>query len=96
MVAAIVKHVEAKLRAVYQPIFFEIIDNSWQHAGHTGNTMGGSHLGVVMVSEAFRGMKSLERHRHVNATLKEELSHTIHALELQLLTPEQLKATNKH
>jgi BolA protein len=91
MVATIVKQVEAKLRAVYQPTYFEIVDNSWQHAGHTGNTMGGSHLGVVMVSATFEGMRSLERHRHVNATLKEELAHTIHALELQLLTPEQFE-----
>ncbi|MCX5920238.1 MAG: BolA family transcriptional regulator [Candidatus Melainabacteria bacterium] len=90
MVASIVKLVEEKLNAVYQPTYFELVDNSWQHAGHAGNKMGGSHLGVIMVSAVFEGLSTLQRHRHVNNTLKAEMASTIHALELKLFSPEQV------
>jgi BolA protein len=89
MVVSVLKLVEEKLKTVYAPTYFELVDNSWQHAGHTGNKMGGSHLGIVMASALFEGLSALQRHRHVNNTLKAEMASTVHALELRLYTPEQ-------
>ncbi|XP_027489014.1 bolA-like protein 2 [Corapipo altera] len=43
---------------------------------------------LVVVSEIFRGLKTLQRHRLVNEALGEELGR-IHALEHRTLTPEQ-------
>ena len=79
--------VETKLRETLKPIHFELIDNSWKHKGHPGNVTGGSHLSVVVVSEVFEGMATMERHRHVRGIIKDELANHIHALELKALPP---------
>lgn len=81
--------VEQKLRDTYQPDEFELVDNSHLHAGHAGNKLGGSHLAVKMVSAVFEGMSTMQRFRHVQATLKAELQAQIHALELDLKAPSQ-------
>ena len=86
MVSSVVKLVEEKLKLAYNPTYFELVDNSWQHAGHAGNNMGGSHLGVLMASPLFEGLSTLQRHRHVNNTLKAEMAGPVHALELRLFS----------
>lgn len=85
----LLQHIEAKLRQAYEPTVLEIIDNSWRHAGHVGNIMGGSHLAILLVSDRFQGMPPLSRHRQVRQVLAEELTQFIHALELRTLTPQQ-------
>ncbi len=87
MTSKTVELVTEKLKTIFQPIHFELIDNSWQHAGHAGNVLGGSHLAIHMVSEAFRGVNTLKRHRMVHDVLKEEMKARIHALELKLEAP---------
>ena len=42
---------------------------------------------MVVVSEAFQGKSAVERHRQVNAALKEELAGPVHALAIKALTP---------
>jgi BolA protein len=80
--------VRTKLNDTYQPTRLEIIDNSHLHAGHRGNVLGGSHLAVTLCSAVFTGMSTIQRFRHVQATLKDELAGAIHALELNLSTPD--------
>lgn len=87
MASTFLSEVEQKLKTALNASEVHIIDNSWQHAGHRGNTMGGSHLAVTIVSERFEGLNTLARHRLVHETLKEEMKERIHALELTLLTP---------
>ena len=84
MVSKTAQRVEEKLKTVFQPTEFELIDNSWKHAGHAGNTMGGSHLALRIVSTAFEGVNRLKRHRMVHDCLREELAGPVHALELDL------------
>jgi BolA protein len=87
MVSKTVEQVTEKLKTAFQPIHFELIDNSWQHAGHAGNALGGSHLAIHIVSEAFQGVNALKRHRMVHEVLKEEMKAKVHALELKLEAP---------
>lgn len=65
-----------------------IVDNSWQHAGHRGNPQqyadGGTHLAISIVSARFAGLNPLQRHRLVHEVLAEEMQTRIHALELSL------------
>lgn len=42
-----------------------------------------------MVSDKFGDVKAIQRHRMVNEVLADELDGKIHALSLQLKTPEQ-------
>lgn len=76
---------ERKLRAALAPTALEIHDDSHEHAGHGAS---GAHVRVVVVSAAFAGKSSLQRHRMVNELLKEELaSGAVHALQISAKAP---------
>ena len=47
------------------------------------------HWKVTIVSAAFRDKSLIQRHRLVNAALAEELKGPIHALTLDVKTPEE-------
>jgi len=70
----------------------EIEDQSAAHAGHAGAAAGGGHYALVLVSGAFGGLTSLQRHRLVYARLGALMPARIHALSMRLLTPEEARA----
>ena len=47
----------------------------------------GVHFEATVISEAFEGQGTLQRHRMVYATLGAAMGHEIHALGLTTLTP---------
>lgn len=47
------------------------------------------HWKAKIVSAAFAGMSLLQRHRAVMAALAEELKGPVHALTLEVVTPEE-------
>jgi acid stress-induced BolA-like protein IbaG/YrbA len=49
----------------------------------------GVHFEAVVISAAFAGKATLQRHRMVYATLGSLMGHEIHALGLRTLTPEE-------
>jgi BolA family transcriptional regulator, general stress-responsive regulator len=75
---------QAILREGLQPVVLEIMDESHQHAGHSGWREGGeTHFRVKVVAEAFNGKSRVERHRLVNALLAAELRAGVHALAIE-------------
>lgn len=73
-------------------LVLDIVDESSQHAGHAGakgvsSPSGETHFRVRIVSGAFEGLKTIERHRMVYVALEEELRGPVHALSLETLTP---------
>jgi BolA family transcriptional regulator, general stress-responsive regulator len=84
-VGAIIKR---KLEQSLTPQFLEVIDESDQHAGHSGARSGGeSHFRVRIVSPAFQGATRVARHRMVNGVLAEELRSHVHALAVEAKAP---------
>jgi stress-induced morphogen len=85
-----------KLMALFDAERVEIIDNSWQHAGHVamktpqleGKTTG-THLVALIVSKQFEGVPTIQRQRQVHKALAEEFSQGLHALEIKALTPQE-------
>lgn len=75
--------IEAKLRTAFEPIFLEVIDESYRHNVRAGSE---SHFKVVLVSDSFHGERFLTRHRHIYSTLTEELAGPVHALALHTYT----------
>ena len=67
-----------------------VSDDSHAHAGHAGNT-GGGHLSAKIVSQQFTGLNTVARHRAVYALVADLMPHTIHALSLTVLTPDEAK-----
>ena len=86
------ERIEARLREAFAPLALEVVDDSARHRNHAGNT-GGGHFRVVLVSERFRGVPRVERHRMVYESLADALRAEIHALELDARTPEEASPT---
>lgn len=69
---------------------FELNDDSGKHAGHAGARPGGeTHYTLRMVSAFFAGMSRVARQRLVYEALREEFDTGLHALSLDLKTPEE-------
>jgi acid stress-induced BolA-like protein IbaG/YrbA len=52
----------------------------------------GTHFTAVIVSDAFTGKRTLQRHQMVNAALGKLMGNEIHALSMQTLTTAELQA----
>ena len=77
-----------KLASAFAPQSLDVVDESHQHAGHSGARPGGqTHFRVHIVSEAFRGKSRVERHRMINQTLSGELAGGVHALAIHANAP---------
>lgn len=77
-----------KLNAAFEPVDFELIDDSEKHRGHGGWREGGeSHFRLRMVSASFAGQNRVQRQRAVNKVLAEELAGPVHALSMDLRAP---------
>lgn len=82
------QQIEQSLAAAFAPQSLAVTDDSALHAGHAGAREGGeSHFTVAIVSEAFSGKSRIERHRLVNAALKDELAGPVHALVIKAKAP---------
>ena len=73
-----------KLTQAFAPAFLEVIDDSHQHAGHSGARPGGeTHFTVRITAAAFAGKSRVQQHREINAVLAEELKGSVHALAIE-------------
>jgi len=81
------ERLRARLTAEFAPLQLKIEDESHLHAGHAGAAGGQSHFRVRIVSEAFRGVPAVARHRLVYAALADMLKSDIHALAIEALPP---------
>ena len=80
--------IRKKLQDAFDPDVLEVLDQSAQHAGHSGARDGGeSHFDVVITASAFKGKSRVMRQREVYAVLSEELAGPIHALSLRAMAP---------
>ncbi len=75
------------LVARFAPIQLEVENQSHLHAGHAGAAGGLSHYRVRIVSEAFRGLRQVARHRLVYEALGDMMKNDIHALALETFAP---------
>lgn len=82
--------IREKLTNEFAPTTLVVDNVSHQHAGHAGSPgTGESHFNVTLVSDQFRGMKKVARFRAVHQTLKEEMDGPVHALSLDLRSPDE-------
>ncbi len=78
---------ETRLRERLTPTQLEVIDESWQHAGHAGASAAGAstHFRVRIASPLFSGKARLARHRLVYDALQDFLDQGVHALAIETL-----------
>ena len=81
--------IEQKVTDAIKPVHLEVINESHMHNVPPGSE---SHFKLIIVSEAFDGLRLVGRHQLINATLKDELANYIHALSMETLTPDEWTA----
>lgn len=73
------------------PARLELLDESAQHAGHSGASPGGNtHWKLTIVSAAFAGKPTVARHRMIYQALGELMRHPIHALSIDAKSPDEI------
>ncbi len=80
--------IQAKITAAFIPTYFNVVDNSEQHANHAGAKSGG-HFKVVIVSSKFIGLSPVKRHQLVYAAVQDLMNTEIHALSIEAYTVEE-------
>lgn len=75
------------LTAALSPLHLEVVDDSAKHAGHAGAAGGAGHYRVDILSEKFRGLPVLARHRLVYEALRSLIPDQIHALSIEAHAP---------
>lgn len=69
------------------PVAVELVDESHKHVGHAGARDGRGHYALRIVSDSFRGVSAVARHRLVYGALGELMQSDIHALSIVALAP---------
>jgi len=87
----LVDELQAVLRQALSPVSLEIRDDSAAHVGHPG-AKEGAHLAVTVVADCFAGKPALQRHRMVYEAAGPLLRRSIHALQINALTPAEATA----
>ncbi len=82
------EQIEAKLKAAFEPVFLDVVDESYRHNVPAGSE---SHFKVVIVSDKFQGERFLVRHRSIYSALLEEMTGGVHALALHTYTEKEWK-----
>lgn len=87
------ERMEKALKAAFAPQEISIVDDSARHAGHAGARPGGeTHYNVRIVSGRFNGLSRVARQRAVMDALAAEFAGGLHALSMDLKTPEEVDA----
>jgi BolA protein len=80
--------------ATLEPVSLDLVDESSQHAGHSGwREGGGTHWRLAIVSPRFAGPSAVARHRMVYQAIGELMQNPIHALAITAQTPEETKGS---
>jgi intracellular septation protein len=77
-----------RLESRFAPAQLTVEDESHLHEGHAGAAGGQGHFRIRIVSESFRGIPSVARHRLVYAAVDDLLKTDIHALAIEALAPD--------
>lgn len=81
--------IETALRTAFAPADVVVTNDSHRHAGHAGDDGSGeSHWSVRITAAAFAGQSRIDRHRAVHQALGPAIMGRIHALALDLRTPD--------
>jgi len=88
LAASRAQRLRERLQSCFAPAQLSVEDDSHLHEGHAGAAGGLGHFRVRIVSEAFRGISSVARHRLVYAAVDDLLKSDIHALAIEALPPD--------
>ena len=80
------ERVRSILESTFSPLELVVTNFSHQHNVPEGSE---SHIQIEMVAQVFNGKRLVQRHRLIYAALESELADGLHALQLELRSPEE-------
>ena len=80
--------IEEKLIEQLSPYHLELLNESHQHSVPANSE---THWRITVVSEAFEAQSLVARHRLIYAALGAEMRDGIHALSMDLMSPDEFK-----
>lgn len=83
--------IDSAIRSALKPVSLTIEDESHLHAGHAGAKTGMGHFHVVVVAEAFEGLRMLRRHRLIYDAVGNLMKTDIHALRIDAKASSELQ-----
>ena len=84
--------IETLILKNFKPEFFSVLDVSEQHRGHHNFKENiESHFEIIIVSEKFKNLNRIERHRMVNQSLQEEFLSDLHSVTIKTYTTQEYK-----
>ena len=87
-------NIENLILKIFKPEFLSVFDVSEQHRGHKNFKEGvESHFEIIIVSEKFKYLNRIERHRMVNQSLRKEFLSDLHSVIIKTYTIEEYKNT---
>ena len=86
---SIIETIEKKLQTEFNPDKLEIINESHLHAGHQPgfDGKGESHIRIRIVSDHFKDINRITRHRKINALLGDMMERGLHAVAIEAHAP---------
>ena len=81
------KKIRVCLTRALEPIELEITDESHKHIGHAGAKSGIGHFHVSIISEQFRDLTPIRRHRLIYTAIGDLMDTEIHALTIDATAP---------
>ncbi|VVC31408.1 BolA protein [Cinara cedri] len=78
--------IRKKLQNRFNPTVLQLVNESYMHNVAKGSE---THFKVLIVSDEFKGLSLIKRHRLVNHLLADELKSGVHALSIVAKTPDQ-------
>ena len=79
--------IEQRLRDRLAPRQLQVLDESYQHAGHAGanGTGFGTHFRVIVNAPQFDGLSRVQCHRLVYDALRDFIDQGLHALAIEVV-----------
>ncbi len=88
MAGQVADEMKALLTQIFAPSRLEIINDSGQHAGHSGDDGSGeSHFTIEIEAAQFADMTRLARQRAVIAALGDIVGQRVHAVAIKASVP---------
>lgn len=82
-----------KVTEAFQPVRIELENESHRHGFSRGPE---GHFKLLVISSAFSGLRSIERHQKIFSLLKSEMDSGVHALTIKAMTPEESEKQGVH
>jgi BolA protein len=84
------KEITRLLAAAFDPETLGVEDESYMHEGHAGAKDGRGHFRVLIIAEIFEDKTMIERHRMIYRVLDDMMRLDIHALAIDVWSPDEL------